>query len=62
MKYFAPDCFHFSYLSHEAAAVALWNNMIEPVPSKLTRWTIGEPIECPKENEYLYTNKNSATH
>jgi len=59
ITYFAPDCFHFSYLSHEAASVALWNNMVEPVGKKLKEWTIGEPIECPKLGEYLYTNKNS---
>jgi len=59
LTYFAPDCFHFSHLSHEAAAVALWNNMIEPVPTKLTQWTIGESIECPAEDDFLTTNKNS---
>jgi len=59
MKYFSPDCFHFSHLGHEAAAVALWNNMVEPVPTKLTQWTIGEPIECPAENQFFFTHKNS---
>jgi len=62
MKYFAPDCFHFSYLSHEAAAVALWNNMVEPIPSKLTSWTIGEGIDCPLSGQYFYTNKNSESN
>jgi len=57
--YFAPDCFHFSFLSHEAAAVALWNNMIEPVGSKKLKWTIGEPVECPSQDQYFFTNKNS---
>lgn len=59
LKYLSPDCFHFSQLSHEAAAVALWNNMMEPVSSKLTQWTIGEPIECPSPDQFLYTNMNS---
>jgi len=33
-SYFAPDCFHFSQKGHEAAAVELWNNMMEPVGKK----------------------------
>ena len=33
-SYFAPDCFHFSEKGHRDAAVALWNNMVEPVGSK----------------------------
>jgi len=44
--YFAPDCFHFSGKAHQAAAVALWNNMCEPT-NKRTTWIPGEPIECP---------------
>jgi len=57
--YFAPDCFHFSFLCHEAAGVALWNNMVEPVGQKDLAWTVGEPIKCPSYSEYLYTNQNS---
>jgi phospholipase B1 len=60
LSYFAPDCFHFSGLSHDAAGVALWNNMVEPVQSKSTKWTLGEAIKCPPQGRYLYTNKNSA--
>jgi len=60
LDYFAPDCFHFSDLSHNAAGVALWNNIIEPVSSKLTKWTIGEPIDCIKQGEYLATKQNSS--
>jgi len=59
MDYFAPDCFHFSHLSHEAAAVAFWNNLIEPVPTKLKKWTVGEPIDCPEPGQFFYTNRNS---
>jgi phospholipase B1 len=59
LDYFAPDCFHFSYLSHDAAGIALWNNIIEPIPTKLTKWTIGEPIDCIKQGEYLATKQNS---
>jgi len=47
-SYFAPDCFHFSGKAHEAAAVALWNNMCELPPNKLRNWVPGEPIECPE--------------
>jgi phospholipase B1 len=50
--YFAPDCFHFSGLAHDASAVALWNNMVEPQNKKKT-WTPGEQIECPKPGQYL---------
>jgi len=44
--YFAPDCFHFSGKAHEAAAVALWNNMVELPADKKRNWVPGEPIEC----------------
>lgn len=57
--YFAPDCFHFSELGHEAAAVALWNNMLEPVGQKEPKWTVGEQLKCPTAaRPYLSTNKN----
>jgi len=59
MDYFAPDCFHFSALSHEAAAVALWNNMFEPVHQKKLDWVPGEPFECPPPGSFLFTNRNS---
>eukprot|EP00128_Syssomonas_multiformis_P011193 Colp12_sorted_trinity150504_noHs@6018 len=59
-SYFAPDCFHFTDKAHEAAAIALWNNMIEPVGQKRLFWSPGEPIECPtSERPFLMTNKNS---
>lgn len=60
LAYFAPDCFHLSGLGNARAAQALWNNMIEPVGSKRTDWHIGEPVECPTEEQpYFFTNKNS---
>jgi len=46
--YFAPDCFHFSGKAHQAAAVALWNNMCERT-QKRTSWIPGEPVECPDD-------------
>lgn len=60
LSYFASDCFHLSKKGQEAAAEALWNNLVEPVGSKRTSWTPGELIECPTEAApYLYTAKNS---
>jgi len=48
-SYFAPDCFHFSGKAHEAAAVALWNNMCELPGDKKKNWVPGEPVECPEK-------------
>ncbi|XP_045185394.2 phospholipase B1, membrane-associated-like [Mercenaria mercenaria] len=60
LSYFAPDCFHLSLKGHRAAADALWNNMIEPIGKKRTKWTPGEIVECPSaEAPYFYTYKNS---
>jgi len=59
LSYFAPDCFHFSELSHEAAAVALFNNLFEPVHEKKEYWIPGEPFECPMVGEVIFTNRNS---
>lgn len=59
-SFFAPDCFHLSAKAQQAASIALWNNMIEPVPMKKTKWLPGEPVECPTEEQpFIYTNKNS---
>lgn len=59
LSYFAPDCFHFSEKGHQAAAGALWNNMIEPVSKKRTSWTPGELVECPSATSpYFATSKN----
>jgi len=59
-SYFAADCFHYSEKGQEATAEALWNNMVEPVGGKRTRWSPDEPLECPsEEHPFLYTSKNS---
>ncbi|CAF0947262.1 unnamed protein product [Rotaria sp. Silwood1] len=59
-SYFAPDCFHFSSKGHEAAAVELWNNMMEKVGHKTTRWDLTAMLKCPSTgNGYIYTSKNS---
>jgi len=52
-SYLAPDCFHFSEKAHQAAAVGLWNNIIEQ--DKQTVWVPGEPIECPANGAVLTT-------
>ncbi|CAL1539077.1 unnamed protein product [Lymnaea stagnalis] len=60
MSFFASDCFHHSKKGQQAAAEALWNNMVEPVGSKRLNWMPGEPIECPSEEKpYFFTAKNS---
>jgi phospholipase B1 len=60
-SYFAPDCFHFSKKGHEAAAVELWNNMMEKVGKKTTLWNLLDTLHCPPAgNGYIYTSKNSA--
>ncbi len=42
------------------SAVALWNNMLQPVGKKERTINIGEEILCPsEEHPYIYTNKNS---
>jgi phospholipase B1 len=60
-SYFAPDCFHFSQKGHEAAAVELWNNMMEKVGQKSTLWNMVDTLKCPSSGPgYIYTSKNSA--
>ncbi|VDI27497.1 phospholipase B1, membrane-associated [Mytilus galloprovincialis] len=60
LSYFSPDCFHLSVKGQEAAAYALWDNMIEPVGQKRISWRPGVPVECPDEQApYFYTRKNS---
>jgi len=60
-SYFAPDCFHFSKKGHEAAAVELWNNMMQKVGEKTTLWNLADTLNCPSSgNGFIYTKKNSA--
>lgn len=37
LSFFSPDCFHLSQKGHEAAADALWNNMVCILISSLVR-------------------------
>jgi len=53
IDYFAPDCFHFSGLAHQAASVALWNNMMQAAGKKQLDWTPGEHLICAKVDQYL---------
>lgn len=48
LSYWSIDCFHFSKKAHEAAALALFNNLFEPIGNKTERWIPHEQIECPK--------------
>ncbi|XP_067649229.1 phospholipase B1, membrane-associated-like isoform X2 [Haliotis asinina] len=47
MTFFSPDCFHFSGKGHGAAALSLWNNMIEAVGHKQLEWHLDQPFLCP---------------
>merc|ERR1712110_1156756 len=59
-SYFAPDCFHFSAKGHSRSALALWNNMLEPIGEKKWEWHPEEALECPTaERPYFATSKNS---
>ncbi|XP_016000830.2 phospholipase B1, membrane-associated [Rousettus aegyptiacus] len=61
--FFSEDCFHFSERGHAEMAIALWNNMLEPVGSKTTSYDFTysrTKLKCPSpESPYLYTLKNS---
>ncbi|XP_060070927.1 phospholipase B1, membrane-associated-like [Ylistrum balloti] len=60
LAYFAPDCFHLSRDGHQAAATALWNNMLARVDEKDDFWQPGETINCPtKDYRYFATYQNS---
>ncbi|KAF7661862.1 hypothetical protein LDENG_00251660 [Lucifuga dentata] len=50
--YFSEDCFHFSERGHADMAIALWNNMLEPVGKKQTYNNFTNArniIKCPTE-------------
>jgi len=59
-SYFAPDCFHFATKTHEGVGISLWNNIIQPVGAKSTKWVPGVTVQCPTNaRPYLFTNANS---
>ncbi|XP_061480933.1 phospholipase B1, membrane-associated isoform X2 [Rhineura floridana] len=63
LSFFAVDCFHFSERGHAEMAVALWNNMLEPVGHKQSynNFTYeSSKLKCPtSEHPFLFTSKNS---
>ncbi|XP_071996055.1 phospholipase B1, membrane-associated [Engystomops pustulosus] len=63
ISFFAADCFHFSERGHAEMAIALWNNMIEPVGQKLVynNFTHSRTkLKCPSnDHPFLFTMKNS---
>ncbi|XP_041366930.1 phospholipase B1, membrane-associated-like [Gigantopelta aegis] len=63
MTYFSPDCFHFSGKGHGAAALSLWNNMLETVGHKQNEWHLNQPFHCPSsffghDHEFFTTSNN----
>ncbi|XP_052042299.1 phospholipase B1, membrane-associated-like [Apodemus sylvaticus] len=63
LTFFSEDCYHFSDRGHAEMAIALWNNMLEPVGWKTTsnNFTYNRSkLKCPSpENPFLYTLQNS---
>uniref|UniRef100_A0A2R8ZUD4 Phospholipase B1, membrane-associated n=1 Tax=Pan paniscus TaxID=9597 RepID=A0A2R8ZUD4_PANPA len=63
LTFFSEDCFHFSDRGHAEMAIALWNNMLEPVGRKTTSNNFTHSrakLKCPSpETPYLYTLRNS---
>ncbi|KAM6973043.1 phospholipase B1, membrane-associated [Aplochiton taeniatus] len=61
--YFSVDCFHFSERGHADMAVAMWNNMLEPVGEKQTYNNFTNDrnsIKCPTaDHPYIFTRVNS---
>ncbi|GAB1289515.1 Phospholipase B1, membrane-associated [Apodemus speciosus] len=60
---FSDDCYYFSDRGHAEMAIALWNNMLEPVGWKTTsnNFTYSRSkLKCPSsESPFLYTLQNS---
>ncbi|XP_053057042.1 phospholipase B1, membrane-associated isoform X3 [Acinonyx jubatus] len=63
LTFFSEDCFHFSERGHAEMAIALWNNMLEPVGHKTTSNNFTHSrtkLKCPSpESPYLHTLRNS---
>ncbi|XP_066403968.1 phospholipase B1, membrane-associated [Molothrus aeneus] len=63
MSFFAADCSHFSVRGYAEMAMALWNNMLEPVGEKQTYNNFTHDrskLRCPNpEKPFLFTRRNS---
>ncbi|XP_061668317.1 phospholipase B1, membrane-associated-like [Syngnathoides biaculeatus] len=61
---FSVDCFHISERAHAEMAIALWNNMLEPVGRKQAHNNFTydrSKIRCPTESSpFIFTKVNSA--
>ncbi|XP_045917362.1 phospholipase B1, membrane-associated-like [Micropterus dolomieu] len=62
-SFFSVDCFHISERAHAEMAIALWNNMLEPVGRKqaYNNFTYDRSkIHCPSEaSPFIFTKINS---
>ncbi|XP_008283252.1 phospholipase B1, membrane-associated-like [Stegastes partitus] len=62
-SFFSIDCFHISERAHAEMAIALWNNMLEPVGRKqaYNNFTYDRSkIHCPsKTSPFIFTTMNS---
>ncbi|XP_041716002.2 phospholipase B1, membrane-associated isoform X2 [Coregonus clupeaformis] len=63
LSFFSVDCFHVSERAHAEMAIALWNNMLEPVGGKqvYNNFTYDRTkINCPFEDQpFIFTKVNS---
>ncbi|XP_061846104.1 phospholipase B1, membrane-associated [Colius striatus] len=63
LSFFAADCFHFSARGYAEMAIALWNNMLEPIVEKQTYNNFTHErskLKCPNpEKPFLSTMRNS---
>ncbi|VDO35314.1 unnamed protein product [Heligmosomoides polygyrus] len=52
LRFFAPDCFHFSKFGHSNMGKHLWNTIVQPVGAKQTSVNFTDilaPLSCPEK-------------